>query len=110
EEPLPAPWRAGRRVAAIVVGRRLLRRRQGEEVVLGRHPAVLDGSRVGHLRERHVLGEAARRELPRLAREEREERAAGGIGARRAACEEDRDRGAAERFLDVRSILAARAE
>src|SRR6266478_1433892 len=62
QEPLPAPRGARAAVAALVPRARLRRRRQREEIVLGRHPArggILGRSRVRDLRERHVLGEAA---------------------------------------------------
>src|SRR5206468_7215970 len=75
QEPLPAPRGARAAVAALVPRAWLRRRRQREEVVLGRRPAgirVLGRSRVRDLRERHVLGEAAGGEALRLAGEQRQ--------------------------------------
>jgi hypothetical protein len=58
--------------------------------------------RIRHLTEREILRESPRREPFRRAREERQDRAAGGVGAARPAREIGGNRGAAERLLEMR--------
>ena len=59
---------------------------------------------VGHLRERKIFREAARREIFRGAAKQREHRATAGLGAPRAAREVGRDVRAGERLLQVRRV------
>src|SRR5262249_30660040 len=108
-----APRRVRGAVAALVAAPLLRRGRQGQQVVLGRRPAnigILRRPRIRHLCERHVLGEPTRGQTLRLAGEECQQRTPGGIGTRRAAREEYRDAGPAERLLEMRAVLARRAE
>ncbi len=66
--------------------------------------------RVGHLRERKILGVAARREMLGGAGQQREQSAAAGLGPGGAAREAGRNRGAIERFFQIRHVTSRRMQ
>ena len=90
----------------------LIERQHGFDDVVGRRRPVVGvaGFVERHLAERHVFGEAARRQLLVRAREQREQRAAGRIGTPGAAMEPRGNAGAIERVFEHAEIGLRRAQ
>ncbi len=98
-------WRGGRRRLKLR-GRRAARRFEVRRDEARRFVAI----RIRHLGERKILRVAARREMLGRASQQREQGAATGLGASRAARKAGRNRGPGERLFEIRHVTSRRVQ